>query len=1771
MTDPRTGLYQTLDARPPLPQKSQSASTSSASIHSSSSSGKPKGISRSPTAITNISALVAGPEITGAPKSPRRQTSYSTRHPSVSTPSIAATTSPSRDALKPPPSISRSRTSPVRRRERDTKFHVPMPDDATVSRLFSDMLAKKSIRESRGLASLSAIRKWDLLRKEDTKWELLRKDDSRSGPMDTELFAKLAAPATRGRSYSTMKKWGLFNKDADDTSRSFMPNGTEPRLVSPLAWELEPMSVPKMRLSKGNWSDGIYAHPSSGTSSSANPDSERSLSSRNLKDGVPTKDSGKYSKDANKTSIDFREESHQKTSSHVAPEPLVVEKQRGVKVRRPVDPKPTKWTSEAKSVSYTHSFGALSYIAQLEANRISLKSIKALEAKLSQFKEPEQMTWLQNFFAQKGAHQLLVYLSTINIRSIKTNDQLESEFIIIKCFKHLIDAESFLAVSTDGADAIAVSEQLASHGRSLIMSLISPRIGTRSLVTGVLTFLTYNSPESSPALLSDFKQVKTSLGDPTRFESWLRAVETTLDGRGILGSLVGASWAVKREHKALSSADKILLDYCLTTLFLINSLLANTHSLKLRVKLRNELRTSGLSKVFTKIKVLQKDKLMEQIEIYEDYADDDYDQLMLVTQEEKDKAMVPSPSQYSISSVSREFLPTEEAPSWGYLHDALLVHFQGSADEPRVTSILRSLIYIKDQQPASASQLLVLVDYIVRHIGSVTSTTLDPESVIAASIQRFMDRLETDKTAKRALKESHDLTADIARLKQDNANMIVKLLEKAQLSNESELRVLQRMCYERDQCIVNLREQLLAFSGGHGGSTSGIAESDIRGLLTESTNPVTGAAIGDTTVCGVSTGIGGSVTSTIGIGTEFVTSDTDASVSGFVPTSAFSETIPSVYNVPVSCQRNLLSVPLVDGSTPVHPEVRTVLGVPPLPPGFQPGAVTGSLPSSTVADTPTLLANTYGTNPALLSMVSRLDPESPFADTLDIPTPPPLPANLQSAGTHSLLVFQPGAPPPLPVGPKHGSTDSAPPLPLVSTGIPPLPVTGNPPPPPLPFNFQSGDSGIPPPPPLPLTLTGAIAVPGLTGIPPPPPLLANVKPPGTPPPFGGPPPPPMPLNLQDASFNNIQEVGSVPVTPFTSRKTSAADPVILVRPKTKLKQMHWDKLHNVKNTFWSEFKDEDVTQNLLKVGVFDDVEKMFPAVPFSQKLKLKQRNVTDEKFTFLPRDLAQQFGINLYSFSSLTEQELVHKILQCDSDIIDNMNILEFFNKPELLEIGDTLTRNFMPFSTDITKSRKAERSPEELQRIDRIFLDTCFNLRSYWKARSRALLVVKTYERDYHDLMKKLSFMEEGTGIVQASDKFKGVLTIIRSLGNFMNDTSKQSPGFKLDTLQRLKFVKASDSSVTFLHYVEKVVRNSFSELGEFADDLRDLTHLSNLSIEQIELECDQFEKLISNLEASLERGNLSDLTKFHPDDKFMKFVIGPLKEGRRKNVLLQSRAKAAVSEFNQLLVTFGESTKDSAARNSFFSKISHFVAEYKKVYVENIQKEEEEKNYLSRKKKLQGKEVVKDQISTEREREETTRELLEQAKSEAKEESVIDTLLEKLKAAGPVSQGTTAQKRRVRRRRALSIIDDNYINQEPPADVVTRTFESVQRLKSRLSERERGKYLTDRAHRQNGSADDNDEVISRAHALLKRLKGYEPSDTEKLGMEMMENEMVRNTETTEAGKKQVEGLETVAVSMPLPITNNEADPILVLLVSPESTQDSTMIWTPQVKEVEL
>lgn len=1315
------------------------------------------------------------------------------------------------------------------------------------------------------------------------------------------------------------------------------------------------------------------------------------------------------------------------------------------------------------------------FVAKIFAGQLSSKSYRRLVKKL-ETKKP----WLAEFRAAQGEAALSVTLHRINSKSIKSNEDIEREQLIcqgLKCclaldntamLDELLSPEGSSETASVKSNSLYTKTATRLHVINSIMhSLLSPSSITRLVVTEILVYLThFDNFNYLPAILEGFQSVQDMAGDFVRFQPWLNTFESTIDQHLSSGTI------------ARAGTDSSFKNYVWTTLVFINLMILRCETLKERVTMRRELADSRLPNILDKVRVFNDDLINLQASEYEDRADDDYSELLNDTNL-KQFEMDEYDTLDDVFAQLKNLFPENED------EDKLFDLVLGSDRLKSVLLKIKKMCSLADQ--ATANKLLTLVDAVLVHIMNESFVIgSDPEIVLNMSVLRLMDRMETNDTARRAVMETIALKSAIKTLEAEKQELEIEVGTGAKATIQN----LKDEVNSKDELISLQLKQIEVLQHQKRKLEAEISRAKRTVLNGSSTSLISPTAFATHNPYPLSSGSKAFIVDEL----EVKLLSKNQSKTAIKKSKAFSNltlnVLPSTEQVSIKKEHNQndpQSGELILGQAGSLEQNMLLKDNSPPP-------VSSSLEGSTKLY--------HGTSvpppppPPLPPLLSGFGAPPPP------PPPPPLPPTLNSNGPASSSSSPPPPPPP------------PPPLPPSMSGNMPPP----PPPPPLP---SLGGSGPPPPPPLPSLLSG--------GPPPPPPLPLE---------FGGTLPFAVtPTSLSSPPSRSETEIPGGGVTENKDDNDAVSDTAASlqskVRPKTKLKQMHWNKIDNIDNTFWGGISNNEVSDKLHQKGVLSEVEKAFVAKNSVIKTKSAATGGLRAKtanLTILPRDIAQQFGINLHMFSNMPVDQLITKILHCDPEILENPSVLEFFNGDTLNELSDSVVRNFKPYETVFSDpNQKPAKSDADLERSDRIFL-AIFNMRSYWKSRSRALLLVQTNQKDYLDLVKKLQLIDDAAESIRSSENLKQVMGIIRSVGNFMNDSSKQAMGFRLDTLQRLKFMKDDSNSMNFLHYVEKIVRNNFPEYGSFVDELSVLNRLHNILIDQIEADCNDYVRSVENVSNSIEKGNLSDKKQFHPEDRILQVVEKPLDIATTRSKNLKSHAKRTIDAFNELMEYFGENLHESTSRNQFFEKFSTFVSEYKKVHAENVQKEEEDRVYQAKKAAIERKERVRkersqkaarrrsaslklsaandevqlSQIDPKSTKKERIHETAEEEEEDDEEEdefehesegyAPIDDLLRQLKSSPFKRSSTAGSERRTRAKRlsmyvlgnkSVESLDAHYFDQSEFKD-----YESVRLLRRRMTTRKKKTETETRA--------EMDQVMVRAQLMLSDLRKFE---TENIG----------------------------------------------------------------------
>ncbi|CAG8260258.1 unnamed protein product [Penicillium salamii] len=1265
------------------------------------------------------------------------------------------------------------------------------------------------------------------------------------------------------------------------------------------------------------------------------------------------------------------------------------------------------------------------YVKKVMDDTITSKQLASLSVSL----RTQPISWVKAFVEAQGQVALTNVLMKINRRKVSgpvpappTGDKdLDREYDIAKCLKGLMNNKY-------GADDALEHQNVLV---ALVSSLSSPRLNTRKLVSEVITFLCHwGEGQGHQKVLQSMDKVKNDHNETGRFDAWMRIVEVTIDGRGKMGSLVGAS----EEYRSGGiGMENLLMEYAVSTMILINMLVDGAETdLQLRCHIRAQFTSCGIKRLLTKMEGFQYEVIDKQIERFRENEGIDYEDLL-----QREGSSMKDSIEGEVKDMSDPL----------QIVDAISSKINGSRSHDYFLSAMQHMLLIRENSGEEGLRMFQLVDAMLSYVAMDRRLPdLDLRQGLTFTVQSLLDRLHTDAEARRVYDESVEARqiAEAALAERDEARaqielgaegLVLKLQKqieeqtgiielqhrqnesfKAEVVEVQRLRAqeLQRNELETRELYLMLRDaQDIAASNARKAANPEAVEADpshMPGIMdrerlmerlerqlerTKTQFKLEGKVWGQH---GPSDRLRELREEMDGEGghDDFESAHRNLDAGSLGSVYRKRSHIPEIDDDILDDDEQTP----VDGSGgPMYEKPRIVEMHRPRLNATQAsgllGEIASKVPKFDAEDPDAVVSDTTAQDQNAAKVIPPPPPPPPGGVAALPPPPPPggvaLPPPPPPGGAVALPPPPPpggkvGLPPPPPPG---GAALPPPPPPGGAKGVPGLP----PPPPP------GGKVGMPPPPPPPG---------GKFGMPPPPPPPGGMVGMPPPPPPGGkgmvPPPPPPPNAAMGSGWRPAYMVGEI--APTTLGMPS-------IRPKKKLKALHWDKVDTPQVTVWAahaptaEQKEEKYT-DLAKKGVLDEVERLFMAKEtkiFGASTAAKKRSA---KKQIISNDLSKNFQIALSKFSQYPAEEVTRMIIQCDSQILDNMVVMDFLQRDEMCTIPENVAKLMAPYSMDWTgpgaSTSDREQDPSEITREDQIFLYTAFELNHYWKARNRALALTRSYEPEYEHLSSKLQEVARVSESLRDSVSLMNVLGLILDIGNFMNDANKQAQGFKLSSLARLGMVKDDKNETTFADLVERIVRNQYPEWEGFLDEISGVIGLQKVNVDQLRSDATKYISNIKNVQASLDAGNLSDTKRFHPQDRVNPVVQRSMKDARRKAEQLQLYLDQMVKAYDDIMVFYGEDNVDENARRDFFAKLSAFLVEWKKSREKNTSLEESRRRTEAS--------LARKRINANLANNTTTPDsTLSPASSGA-----MDSLLEKLRAAAPQAKDQRDRRRRAR-----------------------------------------------------------------------------------------------------------------------------------------------------------
>lgn len=378
--------------------------------------------------------------------------------------------------------------------------------------------------------------------------------------------------------------------------------------------------------------------------------------------------------------------------------------------------------------------------------------------------------------------------------------------------------------------------------------------------------------------------------------------------------------------------------------------------------------------------------------------------------------------------------------------------------------------------------------------------------------------------------------------------------------------------------------------------------------------------------------------------------------------------------------------------------------------------------------------------------------------------------------------------------------------------------------------------------------------------------------------------------------------------PAPSGKSNRKIPIV---PGAPLPMLNWIPIHSAGRTVFKEINDEKI----YKEFDFTDFEEAFRLKEFKSSNKMQEkfqriREKHAKRISFIETNRAKNLVITLRKIP-LNVEELMEHIDRCDKGIMPDESaelLLNFIPTKQELKLLAENAEQYSNFG-------EAEQYMFQLARLDR------------YEQKLRLMAFMGIYDELIASIKPEIKYLTIGSKSVVNSTKLKKVFELILAFGNYMNSSRRGSAyGFRLDSLDRLTFVKSTNRSFTFVNYLVVTVKRCYPECQDWYTELK-VDSVKTASMEALTMD-------IQGLRKGLE------LAKNERDRQPDNPIIGEFSRQASETIAeISETFRKAEEHYHHACSMYGENYK-TLEPVEFFRKFIVFRMEYQKAEEENIQK---------------------------------------------------------------------------------------------------------------------------------------------------------------------------------------------------------------------------------------
>ncbi|KAF8940983.1 hypothetical protein BGZ58_003405 [Dissophora ornata] len=1137
----------------------------------------------------------------------------------------------------------------------------------------------------------------------------------------------------------------------------------------------------------------------------------------------------------------------------------------------------------------------------------------------------QPISWVRSFIQSRGQQVLCNALSTLNHRPSRRDADLAMELEIVKCLKTILNNR------WGAQEAIRHSPCIT----SLCFSITSPQLQTRKLVVEVLTFLCYcEVPMGHKLVLEGLDQVMEHWKESARFDAWMRILENTIDGRGRFGTIVGMS----EDMKKAGTQDSHLIEYVLSNVVFINALLQVVDEIELRMHLRSQLTTSGLTRIISKMRGLHHDLINRQLNIYEDEAENDHEDM--------------------IEFYNHQILNDMSDP-YDVFH-ALLRSVESSRAYDFFLSLLQHMLLIREGGDLRIRYFQLMDSIITQVVLDRRGITDSFDQKLGISVNQLVSKLV----------DQDRLTLAIEDAKQARQELEIVVRQK----NELELEVGQKDDGMVSQLKANIYslEDLLRLSR-HTIQTLQAKLSDVE-IQTQKKLAIQDAqlkhllkSLQDSNTLMAEAGM----PTNVSIGTSGNNSDgypmidkeklrkliEQTKLEGAILQQRYGNHLPHSVALPdpeLSKEIEKLNGYQYTGPVALSSELWASINASGKASGKGSGSKQGKGLDKSTANKVGHASIAAEVSASATSSGSLLPPPPLVAGGIPPPPPPP---PVQAGGLGGLLSGMMSKGTKGSGGNASDSDSEDPPAGSLAAMLaakkkklgasdPASPKGAGPPPAPAPPKA----GGPPPPPPPP---------PGGAGGPPPPP-----PPPG----MGGPPPPGGPAPGAMVNMNKKKEGATAAI---------------------KLKALQWDKINYmaVGNTVWgSGGVDENALQKALgENGVFGSMEQLFVAKV--TEYKEPRASKKPQEICILDQRRAYQINIMLGGMKH-TYPEIRQAILRMDEDfmtLVQLSNLLKFV--PDAEETGRLLEYKDAPEEVKLTLGRP-EAFFVEMLKVER------------YQQRLEGLKFKVTFQGLLDGVTESIAAITAASKELRDAKHFKELLNLILMLGNYMNGGGHNGGafGFKIASINKLVDTKASNApNMTLLHFLTNITEKTLPEVLNYQKEIAPCGNACRVSLPELQLDFNQLKTKIQEIKNELHTHYFNG-HKSHPDDRFFELMQPFIDRAESAFKKVEKDMLDMDTLYKECVKFYGEDS-GSMKPDEFFGIFKTFSASFEKAREDNMKQRERE---AQKEKAKTVAKARQEQIAVKKNRIKVQGEGSNDSEGGGDDKGMMDSLLETLRNGG-------------------------------------------------------------------------------------------------------------------------------------------------------------------------